>query len=175
MTSTLHLGCGQNIKDNAHNVDKLDLTGVDETVDLSSYPWPWEDNSWSHIIAEHVFEHLPDMEETLRQCSRILKPGGILEVTMPVGQNVVADPDHEHQWIWDTPEYYCGKRHWDTDVGLRVVDRSVSINTHLSGVPDGFYTGGIRLYKLIYGQGRWLFDLPVTSGNFEVIFENDSE
>lgn len=171
MTNWLHLGCGEKTKPEYHNVDQVNLNGVDETTDLGEYPWPWEDNSWSHIFAEHVFEHLEDMERTLSECSRILKPGGTLEVVMPIGMNAVADPDHEHVWIWDTPEYYCGTRHWDVDVGLDVVDRGVDIHTHLSGTVGSAYSAGIGLYERLYGQGRWQFDLPVTSGNYRVVFQ----
>lgn len=173
MTETLHLGCGTNIKPNAHNVDILDLDGVDETVDLSEIPWSYEDNSWSHIVAEHVFEHLPDMQETLAECARILKPGGTLRVVFPIGQNAIADPDHQHQWIWDTAEYYCGKRHWDVDVGLDVVERDVSLHTHFPDDKriDSAYLALINKMKEWYGQGRWMFDLPITSGEFTVVFQ----
>jgi len=171
MSDWLHLGCGENTQREYHNVDQVELPGVDETTDLGTYPWPWDDAQWSHILAEHVFEHLPDMHKTLSECSRILKPGGTLEVVMPIGMNAVADPDHEHVWIWDTPEYYCGKRHWDVDVGLEVVDRGVTVQTHLPGVVGKAYTGFMRAYSHLYGDGRWQFDMPVTSGNFRVVFQ----
>lgn len=171
MSDWLHLGCGENTKPDYHNVDLHDLSGVDETADLSDYPWPWAENEYTHILAEHVFEHLEDMERTLSECSRILKPGGTLEVVMPIGMNAVADPDHEHVWIWDTPEYYCGKRHWDTDVGLEVVDREVELHTHACGLVHSGYSACIGLLERVYGPGRWQFDMPVTSGNFRVVFQ----
>lgn len=171
MTDTLHLGCGTDIRADAHNVDQLQLDGVDEQVDLAEFPWPWDDASWGEIVAEHVFEHLPDIEQALRESARILKPGGTLEVVMPIGMNAIADPDHEHVWIWDTPEYYTGKRHWDVDVGLEVVDRGVTIHPHLNGVFGAMQKAWLELYKHLHGPGRWMFDVPITSGEFTVVFQ----
>lgn len=173
MTKALHLGCGQNTRDDYHNVDYLDLDGVDEVVDLAEFPWPWADNSWNRIVAEHVFEHLEDMEQTLRECARILRPGGRLQVVVPIGMNAIADPDHEHVWLWDTPLYYCGERHWDVDVGLTVVERNVSLHTHLPSESRlrTVYECAIAGLNRFCNPGRWMFDLPLTSGEFTVVFE----
>lgn len=172
MTETkLHLGCGDNIKPDARNVDAVGLEGVDEVVDLNEYPWPWEDNRWRYILAEHVFEHLDSVEQALRECARVLEPGGRLEVVWPMGMNERADPDHKHTWVWDTPLYYCGERHWDIDVGLEVIERDAYIGTHFNGVAKVVYGGLIKLYDYYYGPDRWMFDMPVTSGEFRVVFQ----
>lgn len=42
-----------------HNVDKFQSDGVDEIVDLFSYPWPWDNNSFSGALLSHLAEHIP--------------------------------------------------------------------------------------------------------------------
>lgn len=174
---TLHLGCGEDSRDGAHNVDQLAHDGVDEVVDLDRAPWPWPDDTFSRIEAHHVFEHLTDMETALRESARVLAPGGVLCLTLPVGQNAWADPDHEHRWNWDTPEMFCGARPWDADVGLEVIEKGATVGSHMPGTAGVAYGGLLRLLSLRYGPGRWLFDLPATSGEFTVVFEkpHDSE
>lgn len=39
------------------------------------------------ILASHVFEHVPDLLGTLKQCREVLKPGGILSIALPDHRN----------------------------------------------------------------------------------------
>lgn len=171
LPARLNLGCGDDTRDGWWNVDALDAPGVDEIHNLEETPWPWPDEHFETILASHVFEHLTDVKVALRECERLLVPGGQLMVIWPVGLNELADPDHKHRWVWDTPLYYCGERPWDPDVGLEVVDRSVTIHNHLQGGWKWVLDRLIALYTRQYGSGRWQFDLPATSGEFTVIFE----
>ncbi|MFB6196868.1 MAG: methyltransferase domain-containing protein [Halobacteriaceae archaeon] len=171
MTDVLHLGCGDHHMENAINVDYRRTPAVDEIVDLNDYPWPWVENSMRYIIMEHLLEHLDSVEQALRECARILKPNGRLRVVWPMGMNECADPDHKHSWIWDTPEMYCGKRDWDVDVGLEVAHRNVVLHSHFSPPVNALHQGLLRTVEAIEGQGRWMFDMPVTSGEFTVVFK----
>jgi len=167
----LHLGCGEDYREGAHNVDVVASVGPDEVADLDACPWPWPASSFTRIDAEHVFEHLEDVERALRECQRVLRPGGRLHVTVPMGANAVADPDHKRLWTWQTPEFYCGERHWDTDVGLSVVDKSVETHTHLP-LPIGAVERAVfGLQKRSAGPGEWCFNWPGISGDFQVVFE----
>jgi hypothetical protein len=85
--------------------------------------------------------------------------------------NERADPDHAHRWVWDTPEMYCGKRPWDADVGLTVVDREVTLHSHLTGLTGAAYKAVLFWLTVMQGPGRWQFDMPATSGEFRVVFE----
>lgn len=172
LPKTLHLGCGQDYRDGEHNVDAVRSVGPDETVDLDSTPWPWPDAHFRYIRAYHVIEHLEDTEATLRECARVLESGGRLEVRVPMGLDAFADPDHKHVWEWRTPEFYCGKRHWDTDVGLRVVHRDVRMwvagqQNPLAAVDKLSW----KVRRWFDGVGPWCFNQPGMSGEFFVFFK----
>lgn len=170
----LHLGCGENYRERWHNVDAVEAVSPDEVVDLNETPWPWPDGSFLRIDAEHVIEHLDDTEAVLRECARVLRPHGRLHVTVPMGLNAIADPDHTTVWTWQTPEFYCGARHWDVDVGLSVVDRSVSMHSLYHDVPSQAVSTAVwQVRKAIQGAGEWCFNQPAMSGEFTVVFEYD--
>lgn len=42
-----------------HNVDRNAEPGVDEVVDVFTYPFPWEDNSFDGALLTHLVEHIP--------------------------------------------------------------------------------------------------------------------
>lgn len=168
----LHLGCGQDYRRGEHNVDAVADVQPDEVVDLNDHPWPWENESFAHVRANHVLEHLTDIEAALRECARVLRPGGQLLTRWPMGLDAIADPDHKHVWTWRTPEFYCGARHWDTDVGLRVRERDVRL------WPAGQESPLAALDKLTWrvrrwydGPGPWCFNQDGSCGEFTVVFE----
>ena len=45
------------------------------------------DSMYDVVIAEELLEHVPDPEAVLREAWRILKPGGMLYITTPLGNN----------------------------------------------------------------------------------------
>lgn len=170
--TTLNLGCGTDYRADAWNVDAVATVGPDEVVDLDKVPWPWPDESFTTIRAHHVFEHLSDVEAVLRECARILQPHGRLITRWPVGADAIADPDHKQVWTWRTPEFYCGKRHWDTDVGLEVVDRTVDLWPAGPNWPGSVWqTLRWESRFQITGAGPWCFTQQGSSGEFEVVFE----
>lgn len=80
----LNVGCGGSIYA-APNVVNSDLhpgKGVNVICDLSK-PLPFQDNEFDHIIANHVLEHIPSWWNCFTELTRIVKPGGIIEVWVP--------------------------------------------------------------------------------------------
>lgn len=173
----LNLGCGtdQREGDEWLNVDLVAECDPDLVVDLDAHTWPFVDNSAEHIFAAHVFEHLSDVERGLRECARILQPGGTLELRLPMGLDMQADPDHKpvNEWTWRTPEFFTGKRHWDIDVGLSVVHRDVTLWVQQPGVFGWLQKQKIRWLRNRHGIGEWCFGLESVSGEFRVVFEKN--
>jgi len=52
--------------------------------DAQTEPFPLEDASFDVVVASHILEHLSDPEFALAQMSRVLKPGGLLILGVPV-------------------------------------------------------------------------------------------
>ncbi len=51
---------------------------------------PLEDDSAEIVICSHVLEHLPRPEFTMGELARILKPGGMLLVGVPIAPQIIA-------------------------------------------------------------------------------------
>lgn len=73
----LHFGCGRNRLPGWSN---LDLPGTDVTK-----PLQLSDNLAKFIFHEHLLEHLDEVDgfNFLKECYRVLKPGGILRISCP--------------------------------------------------------------------------------------------
>ncbi|MCE0498376.1 MAG: methyltransferase domain-containing protein [Methylacidiphilales bacterium] len=79
----INLGSGTFRKDGFLNVDMF--PGGDLTLDLRR-DLPFDSDCCELIFSEHFFEHLdyPDAATALfRECLRILKPGGLLRLSVP--------------------------------------------------------------------------------------------
>lgn len=83
----LHLGCGRNYFNDWINIDNNSYNDI-QKLDLH---WdvrkklPFKDNSVDFIYNEHFFEHL-SIEESLsvlNDFKRILKPNGVIRISMP--------------------------------------------------------------------------------------------
>lgn len=80
----LHLGCGSVKKQGWVNIDSEPSCQPDMVRDLSQR-LPYDNDSVDFIYAEHFFEHL-SLEEGLRflrECRRVLKPLGVIRLSMP--------------------------------------------------------------------------------------------
>jgi SAM-dependent methyltransferase len=53
------------------------------TVRGTAYALPFEDASFDRIIAAEILEHLPEDERAMSELFRVLKPGGLIAVTVP--------------------------------------------------------------------------------------------
>jgi SAM-dependent methyltransferase len=62
---------------------------------------PFEDNSYSTVICNHVLEHVPNDNKALKEILRVLKPGGFAILQVPADfsrnttfeDNSITDPD----------------------------------------------------------------------------------
>ena len=107
----LNLGCGNDYKKGWVNIDAdlyKNIKKLDLKCDLSR-DIPFEDNSVDYIFNEHFLEHLSAKEglEFLKECRRVLKPGGVLRISMPDLENAVK-MYFDSNWREKTPASMYG-------------------------------------------------------------------
>lgn len=93
----LHLGCGQSPIPDWVNIDVQALPGVDRVLDVRN-GLPFE--NVAAIYAEHFLEHL-DVEDglaCLSECRRVLAPNGVLRISTPNLDWVLATHYRHGQW-----------------------------------------------------------------------------
>jgi len=83
---------------------------------------PFADETFDKILLSEVLEHLPDDLGALREVRRVLRPGGILAVTVP---------NHDYPLLWD-PINWTRER-----LGLAPIR---------AGILGGIWTDHVRLY-----------------------------
>ncbi len=82
----LHLGAGENVQPGWLNTDLHDYGRADELVYLDvREPFPLPDASFGFVFSEHMLEHLsyPEGLRCLRECIRVLRPGGRIRIATP--------------------------------------------------------------------------------------------
>lgn len=87
----LHLGCGPNVMKGWLNYDLNPAEGGIKH-DLTR-PLPHPDNSVDMCFSEHFIEHITREQavELLKECHRVLRPGGRLRITTPNLDVLVQD------------------------------------------------------------------------------------
>jgi SAM-dependent methyltransferase len=86
----LQLGAGGNAMDGWLNSDLLPRP-LEIFVDVTR-PLPFPDRSFDYVFSEHQIEHIlyPDGVFMLRECFRVLKPGGVLRIATPDLERIVG-------------------------------------------------------------------------------------
>jgi SAM-dependent methyltransferase len=102
----LNLGCGRYPKSGFINVDWAKAPGVDVVHDLSQRPFPFDDESFDLIEADHVIEHLPDVFATMAEIHRLLMPGGTLVLRVPHFSRGFSHPEHRRGFDATFPYYF---------------------------------------------------------------------
>ena len=60
-------------------IELTQATGLAERVDFvqgNALEMPFEDNSFSCVIGQEAFAHIPNKKQLISECARVLKPGG---------------------------------------------------------------------------------------------------
>jgi len=96
----LNLGCGAQKIPGFVNVDNVASLQPDQVVDLSQFPWPWDDDSVDHIVAKDILEHIgkdsEDFIRVLKEMYRITTNTSAWEVQFPHHRSdtQIDDPTH---------------------------------------------------------------------------------
>ena len=80
----LHLGCGKRHIPGFVHIDAVDYPHVDHVASIDNLSFI-QDNSVDLIYNCHVLEHFKrrDVERVLHEWFRVLKPGGVLRISVP--------------------------------------------------------------------------------------------
>lgn len=146
--TVLEVGCGNHPDPRADlTTDVLPHETVDAQADATRLPV--QDNVLEGVIARHIVEHLDDPSLFFAEAARVIKPGGWIEIRVPLGVNHRNDGDHKHPWSWERPEQYSKshRRPWDPDLPLDLVDRK--LNVWLMG-PFGWLSPIFRLLARVW-------------------------
>jgi SAM-dependent methyltransferase len=121
-------------------------------VDLSgtAYEIPVEDGQFDSALCTAVLEHLEEPEQALRECHRVLRPGGTAIYTVPFIWHLHEEPR----------DFYRYSRH-----GLRYLFEKAGFDVVEITALSGFWvTFGqllvYNLYRLNRGPLRWIPVIP---------------
>jgi hypothetical protein len=101
-TLKLNMGCGFTKLDGFINADCSDICDPDIKVDFNKLPWPWEDDSFQHIVAKDVLEHLGNestsFTDIIKEMYRVSENGSVWEIQVPHhrSDHLVDDPTHKN-------------------------------------------------------------------------------
>ncbi len=102
----LNLGCGKFKKEGYVNLDyKVDLE-PEILHDLNKFPYPFPDDHFDLVEAEHVLEHLRDAFSAMKELHRILRSGGTLIIKVPHFSRGFTHPEHMHGFDVSFPYYF---------------------------------------------------------------------
>jgi len=116
--SILEPGPGEVLNLGAGNTEYDWATPLDlPTWDAETMQIPRADESVSAIYAFHFLEHFHGKRtiEILRECERVLVPGGLLTVVVPhrLGAMAFQDLDHKCFWTEETWKTLLGNSYYD--------------------------------------------------------------
>ena len=73
-------------------------------------PWPVEAGSFDAVVCTQVLEHVADLQKTLAEIDRALRPRGLLIVTVPFAYNVHGEWDYR-RWSVDGVRHIFSPRY----------------------------------------------------------------
>lgn len=136
----LNLGAGNK---EIPNTVPLDLPVWNADTDII----PYESESISIIYAYHFLEHVIDPIALLKECQRVLKPGGLINIVVPYysSQLQAMDLDHKHSFsektwctLFDNKYYSKYDYDWKFQINFNVifgiVERNICLFTQLEKI-----------------------------------------
>jgi SAM-dependent methyltransferase len=102
----LNLGCGEFRKEGYVNLDCLASVRPDIVHDLNVFPYPFQDNTFDTIEADHVLEHLHNPILVMKELHRISKSGGFVTVRVPHFSRGFSHPEHKVGFDVTFPYYF---------------------------------------------------------------------
>lgn len=102
----LNLGSGEFPKDGFVNVDFYSVSNPDVFHDLNQFPYPFDDNYFELVEADHVLEHLLDPFTVMGELRRICMPGATIHIRVPHFSRGFTHADHKRGFDVTFPYYF---------------------------------------------------------------------
>jgi len=102
----LNLGSGEFLKDGFVNVDYYSISKPDVSHDLNQFPYPFEDNFFELVEADHVLEHLTDPFKVMGELFRICASGATIHIRVPHFSRGFTHADHKRGFDVTFPYYF---------------------------------------------------------------------
>ena len=102
----LNLGCGFFKKEGFVNLDFSKDVNPDVVHDLNKFPYPFKDNEFDLIEADHVLEHLNEPFSVMKELRRITKQNGTIIIRVPHATRGFTNPDHIKSFDVSFPLYF---------------------------------------------------------------------
>ncbi len=102
----LNLGSGDFLKPGYVNVDFYSGTHADVTHDLNKFPYPFEDNHFDLVEADHCLEHLDRPFHVMKEIHRMCKPGAPVIIRVPHFSRGFSHPEHKSGFDVTFPYYF---------------------------------------------------------------------
>lgn len=105
----LNLGSGEFLKEGFVNVDYYSISTPDISHDLNQIPYPFEDDYFELVEADHVLEHLMDPFKVMGELRRICVSGATIKVRVPHFSRGFTHADHKRGFDVTFPYYFDPK------------------------------------------------------------------
>ncbi len=105
----LNLGSGEFLKEGYVNVDYYSVSKPDVEHDLSKFPYPFPNNHFDLVEADHCFEHLPNPFGVMKEVHRISKNGAQVIIRVPHFSRGFTHAEHKAGFDVTFPYYFDSK------------------------------------------------------------------
>ena len=102
----LNLGSGEFPKEGYVNVDYYSVTKPDVEHNLESFPYPFEDNEFGLLEADHCLEHLSNPFRVMKELHRIARDGATVIIRVPHFSRGFTHAEHKAGFDVTFPYYF---------------------------------------------------------------------
>ena len=106
MGKKLNLGSGEFRKEGYVNNDYYSVSKPDILHNLNDFPYPFNDNEFNLIEADHVLEHLENPFTVMRELHRISVDNALLKIKVPHFSRGLTHAEHKRGFDVSFPLYF---------------------------------------------------------------------